>query len=178
MLRSSLKIKVHLRGRDSVSFDFETAPAPDPVQSVIRLEGKEYLISENLLLPSDLSAYYLQPLLPLQNHQIEQVVGFTGDQADLTALHYQAARHALPESDDIAYDYRSFAVVTTDGLKLICGVYKHRDQYWMTVQLKTTIMPTAEAASYAKEKQLPLRRLVFLLAGADGSRLYKSLAGN
>ena len=57
----------------------------------------------------------------------------------------------LPESDDIAYDYRSFAVVTTDGLKLICGVYKHRDQYWMTVQLKTTIMPTAEAASYAKE---------------------------
>ncbi len=78
-----------------MSFDFETAPAPDPVQSVIRLEGKEYLISENLLLPSDLSAYYLQPLLPLQNHQIEQVVGFTGDQADLTALHYQAARHAF-----------------------------------------------------------------------------------
>lgn len=170
--------KVHLRGRDSVSFDFETAPAQDPVQSVIRLEGKEYLISENLLLPSDLSAYYLQPLLPLQNHQIEQVVGFTGDQADLTALHYQAARHALPESDDIAYDYRSFAVVTTDGLKLICGVYKHRDQYWMTVQLKTTIMPTAEAASYAKENSFRYDGWYFLLAGADGSRLYKSLAGN
>ncbi len=170
--------EVRLVVRDSVFFDFETAPAPDPVQSVVRLEGKEYLVSENLLLPSDLSAYYLQPLLPLQNHQIEQVVGFMGDQVNLTALRYQAARHTLPQSDDIVYDYRSFAVVTVDGLKLICGVYKHRDQYWMTVQLKTTIMPTAEADRYVKENSFRYDGWHFLLTGADGSRLYKSLTGN
>ncbi len=171
---NEVRLKVH----DSVSFDFETAPAPDPAQSIVRLEGKEYLISENLLLPSDLSAYYLQPLLPLQNHQIEQVAGLADDQVDLSGLRYREVRRALPEGDKAAYDYRSFAVVTADGLKLICGVYKHRDRYWMTVQLKTTIMPTAEADRYAKENSFRYDGWYFLLADADGSRLYKSLTGN
>ena len=71
-----------------------------------------------------------------------------------------------------------FAVVTTDGLKLICGVYKHRDQYWMTVQMKTTNAHRPKRPVMVKKNSFGAAARYFTGRCPDGSRNYKSLAGN
>lgn len=162
-------------GIEEATFIFRAAATENENQTLIELNGKKWLINGNLLMPRDVSDYYVQPLLPLGGHPHEQSIGLIDDKVDLQNLRYYKASNALPEE---TYDYRSFAIVTADGIKVLGGLYKFEKEYWMSVQLKTTIMPTVETDKYVKENSFRFEKWYFLLSNSDGSRLYKSMQKN
>lgn len=168
-------VKVRLDGGAGERFFFSVAPADDPERSIIGIDGKNYLVSENLMPPAAMADYYLQPLLPFKEHKIEQLVGLPREAAEeLAALPCLGASRRLPETA-LDAEHKSFAAVTADGIKVIFGVYRHREDYRLTVSLKTTIMPTEKAAKYVKQNGFRYDGWYFVLSRHDGSRLFNAL---
>lgn len=155
-------------------FYFSIAPSDKNDQSIVNVDGKNYEIDTNIMLPTDLSEYYVQPLLPLADRKIEQQVGITGDLDIFYSMRYFGATQKLSDTGaDISY--KSFALISNDGIKFVCGLYKGKDQYWVTVNLKTTIMPTIEADKYVKENGFRYEGWYFAISSEDGNRLWNLL---
>lgn len=86
--------------------------------------------------PAAIADYYLQPLLPFAEHKIEQVIGLPREAAEeLSSLPCLGASRRLPEAA-LDPEHKSFAAVTADGIKVIFGVYKYKENYRLTVSLK------------------------------------------
>lgn len=168
-------VKVLLDDGARRRFSFSVMPAEDPEQSVIGIDGKNYLVSENLMPPAAIADYYLQPLLPFAEHKIEQVIGLPREAAEeLLLLPCLGASSRLPEAA-LNPEHKSFAAVTADGIKVIFGVYKYKENYRLTVSLKTTIMPTEKAAEFVKQNGFRYDGWYFVLSNREGSRLFEVL---
>lgn len=168
-------VKVRLDGGARRRFSFSVLPTEDPGRSVIGIDGKNYLVSENLMPPAAIADYYLQPLLPFAEHKIEQVIGLPRAAAEeLSSLPCLGASRRLPEAA-LDPEHKSFAAVTADGIKVIFGVYKYKENYRLTVSLKTTIMPTEKAAEFVKQNGFRYDGWYFVLSRRDGSRLFEAL---
>lgn len=125
--------------------------------------------------PAAIADYYLQPLLPFAEHKIEQVIGLPREAAEeLSSLPCLGASRRLPEAA-LDPEHKSFAAVTVDGIKVIFGVYKYKENYRLTVSLKTTIMPTEKAAEFVKQNGFRYDGWYFVLSRRDGSRLFEAL---
>ncbi len=156
---------------DKKNFMFNAVSLGDKNQSVVAFRNRKYVLDSDIGLPDDIREYFVQPLLPLQNKTIEnheEDIGLYG------SLQYIGARKSLPSmGNDV--QYKSFVLVTKDGIKFICGLYKQADSYWMTVNLKTTIMPTIQAENYVKDNQYRYDGWYFAIAPEDGIRLWTQI---
>ncbi len=173
---AGVQMQLKTNGRDV--FFGRVAAAENERQSVVDINAKNYLVSENLLLPMDLSAYYRQPLLPLENRQIEQMIGLPATATDiLRKLPCLGAKHKLPEKM-LGSEHRNFVIVTDDGLKIIGGLFADQEKYLLSISLKTTIMPTEAAEEYVKQNGFRYEGWYFILSRHDGNRLLESLKTN
>ena len=103
------------------------------------------------------------------------VIGIDGKAAEeLSSLPCLGASRRLPEAA-LDPEHKSFAAVTADGIKVIFGVYKYKENYRLTVSLKTTIMPTEKAAEFVKQNGFRYDGWYFVLSRRDGSRLFEAL---
>lgn len=93
---------------------------------------------------------------------------------ELSSLPCLGASRRLPEAA-LDPEHKSFAAVTVDGIKVIFGVYKYKENYRLTVSLKTTIMPTEKAAEFVKQNGFRYDGWYFVLSRRDGSRLFEAL---
>lgn len=169
------EVVLNLKFASGRSGEIRVAPAEKENLGIVTMEGKSYLVNKNLLPPADFAEYYRQPLLPLKDRKIEQIIGFSGEREILTGLRYEGALPALPEEAAVA-EHRNFVIITADGIKILCGLYKYREQFFMTVGLKTTIMPTAEAEDFVNKNGFRYDGWFFVLTGRDGNRLFEDRA--
>ncbi len=171
------EVVLNLKFASGRTGEIKVAPAEKRNLGIVTMEGKSYLVSKNLLPPADFSEYYQQPLLPLEGREIEQIIGFSGDKTTLTGLRYEGALPTLPEEAAVA-EHRNFVIITADGIKILCGLYKHRNRFFMTVFLKTTIMPTMEARDFVNKNNPRYNGWFFVLTSQDGKRLFEDQAPN
>ncbi len=167
--------KLRLDGGAQKRFFLMAAAAEKPDQSLVGIDGRNYLLSENVNPPTKISDYYVQPLLPFGEHKLEQVVGLPREAAEeLLTLPCRGAFPHLPKKVHNA-EHKSFAAVTEDGIKIIFGIYKYQENYRLTVNLKTTIMPTESAAEFVRKNGFRYNGWFFVLSHRDGSRLFNLL---
>lgn len=166
------KAEVEFTTANGKKFFFETAV--DGNRSVVSLDNKNYLLNKNIMLPITSDEYYIQPLLPLADKQIEKQVGVNGDKDIFYSIRYLGAVKSIPDSSADS-QYKNFALISSDGIKFVCGLYKNKEQYWMTVNLKTTIMPTIEADKYVKTNGFRYDGWYFMISTEEGNRLWNLL---
>ena len=143
-------------------------------KSVVVADNKSYVLDRNIALPSDVREFFVQPLLPLSNMDIEQYVGIEAQIDDLVGIEYTGAVKQIPSSM-VNHDYKSFVLISNDGVKFVCGLYKYGENYLMTLSLKTTIMPTVEADAFVKQNGFRYEGWYFKILPSDGNRLWKKL---
>ena len=158
VLKSSAEIKLF----------YPDGENPDE-QTVVVSDGRCVLLTGNFDIPAQPYQWFVQPLFPFSDDDIEEIYGAEPGYFSFSDLVFYQAAH---EGDFTDWDQKKITVITTGGIIFEITLYARGHSYWASVVLKETPMPTVEAAAYIKNNGFLYDGWYFELPQPEGSRLF------
>lgn len=126
-------------------------------------------LSEKIDIPDQPYQWFMQPLFPFSDNDIEEIYGMDPSHFSFANLiFYQVTR----SNDFEEWDSRKFKIITSGGIIIEMNIFARGHSYWMSVALNTTPMPTKGAAAYIKNNGFLFDGWYFELPQPEGSRLF------
>lgn len=138
-------------------------------QTVVVSDGRCVLLTGNFDIPAQPYQWFVQPLFPFSDDDIEEIYGAEPGYFSFSDLVFYQAAH---EGDFTDWDQKKITVITTGGIIFEITLYARGHSYWASVVLKETPMPTVEAAAYIKNNGFLYDGWYFELPQPEGSRLF------
>ncbi len=162
------QITLLLNNGDKINlwFDDENGRT-DKVAAVYENESK--LLYGDFVLPSQPYQWFAQPLINLDDDEIEEISGV--DPHDFSfkdLIFYQVAQKA----DFADWMSKEIKVVLKNGVVINATIFAQGHSYWVRLNLDTSIMPTAEAYEFVKNNGFLYDGWYFELPQPIGSRLF------
>lgn len=137
--------------------------------------GQKTLLKGDFAIPAQPYQWFEQPLLKLNNSDIEEISGVEpGDFSFDDLLFYQATKN----NDFAEWMTRQINVVLKNGLTIKLIVYTRGHSYWVSLNLGTTVMPTKDADEFVKNNGFLYDGWFFELPQPVGNRLFGTIDEN
>ena len=138
-------------------------------KNYVEVKNKVYEMSDQFYIPYIPEDWFIQPLLPFDDVEIESVYGldthFHFDELTFyQAVKKQAINPDLP---------KKFRIILQNGLDLDFSIYEAKEDYWLEVKMSKTILPTKEATNYLKYNSSLYDGWIFKISNQSGAELYK-----
>lgn len=113
--------------------------------AVAVVDKQTYYFPAELSIPSQPYQWFSQPLLPFESSSISKISGIEKEKFDFAdLLFFQATR----QNDFSDWTNKQIDITLDSGIVLKLTLYTKNGSYWLSAQMKNTIMPTKEAKEF------------------------------
>ena len=162
--------KINLVAKDGKSIELLFDYGGENVKKLVAVTGrKKMMLKGKFSFPMQPYQWFVQPLINLNNADIEEISGAEPVSFDFKDLiFYQATKNADIEK----WENRQIEIVMKNGLIINLTIYSEAHSYWLAVRFETTVMPTKEAVEYIKNNGSLYSGWFFELPQPIGNRLF------
>ena len=132
-------------------------------------DDKKFYFPITMEIPAQPYQWFSQPLFPFEDNIITKISGVEKDRfsfSDLTFL--QATR----QDDFSDWDNKKIDITLDNGIVLNIILYTNNGSYWLSVKMKTTIMPTIAAKEYINDNKELYDGWFFEIPQPVGNKLF------
>ncbi|MBR1648291.1 MAG: hypothetical protein IJ689_01660 [Alphaproteobacteria bacterium] len=138
---------------------------------IIALQGDNgFELKGRFLIPAQPYQWFIQPLLPFDNEDIEEIYGAEPQDFDFKTLDFY---QAVNQSDFDEWDKKDIRIVLKNGVVIAMELFNLGHSYWVKIDMSTTVMPSLSAEEYVKNNGFLYEGWYFELPQPVGSRLWK-----
>lgn len=130
---------------------------------------KCYVLTGDFRIPAQPYQWFVQPLLPFSNQNIEEIYGADPAQFAFSELFFYQAVH---NNDFEDWDNKKIKIIMNNGIIAELTIYAQGHSYWMSVNLTTTALPSIEADEFVKNNGFLYEGWYFEIPQPEGSRLF------
>ncbi|MBO7556556.1 MAG: hypothetical protein J6T72_04095 [Alphaproteobacteria bacterium] len=133
------------------------------------INKQTYHFSDKLSIPAQPYQWFSQPLFPFENREITKISGIEKDKFDFADLLFFQATRQNEFSD---WPSKQIDITLENGIVLKLTLYTQNGSYWLSAQMKNTIMPTKDAKEYTNNNKELYEGWFFEIPQPIGNELF------